>query len=310
MAAAQPGILMEESACALYLVLRTKRGTSPHALIKACARAPALTASMARRYPKAALRCTVAFGRGLLADAAGLPKLPARLADLKPIHTKAGDMPRTPADVLFHIGSARHDVNFALAQALLEAVGDQAEVIEEVAGFRYLDTRDLIGFKDGTANPKGRERGETALIGTEDRAFAGGSFVLIQRYVHNLEAWSRLSRQRQEAAIGRTKRDSVELAGRKKLPTAHISRVEIEGPDGEELKIVRHSMPYGAASGENGLFFIAYAKDAAIFQTMLGRMFGAGEDGVSDRLMAFTKPVTGAILFAPSLATLRQLSRL
>lgn len=309
MAAPQPGILMEEDAHALFLVLRARRGADARALIRACARAPLLAQAMTRRHPKAALRCTVAFGRKLLAEAAAWPKPPTRLADLKPIRTKAGAVPRTPGDVLFHIGSARHDLNFALAQELLAAIGDRAEVVEDVAGFRYLDTRDLTGFIDGTANPKGRERAAAGLIGPEDRVFAGGSYVLIQRYVHDLDAWSRLSVKLQEAAIGRTKAASVELSGRKKLPTAHISRVEIEDEDGEELKIVRHSMPYGSPSGEKGLFFIAYAKDAAIFQMMLDRMFGLGEDGLSDRLMAFTRPVTGAILFAPSRATLRRLAR-
>lgn len=241
---------------------------------------------------------------------AGWPKPPLHLADLNPIHGKASDVPRTPADVLFHIGSTRHDLNFELARTLLAEIGDLAEIAEEVTGFCYLDSRDLTGFIDGTANPKGRERAAAGLIGREDRAFAGGSYVLIQRYVHNLDAWSRLSAMRQEAAIGRTKNNSIELAGKKKLSSAHISRVEIDGPDGEELAIVCHSMPYGAASSEKGLFFIAYAKDAAIFHAMLARMYGTGNDGLSDRLMAFTKPVTGAILFAPSLATLRQLSRL
>jgi putative iron-dependent peroxidase len=309
MATPQPGIVMEENAAGLFLVLRAKRDVNARALIKGCAQAAALTAALRRRYPKAALRCTVAFGRGLLTHGVGWPKLPARLTDLKPIHTKAGDVPRTPADVLFHIGSARHDLNFALAEALLAAIGERAAVVEEIAGFRYLDTRDLTGFIDGTANPKGRERAAAALIGAEDRRFAGGSYVLIQRYVHNLEAWSRLSQARQESAIGRTKKNSIELAGKQKLSTAHISRAEITGPDGEERKIVRHSMPYGLAGGDKGLFFIAYAKDPAIFQTMLTRMFGASDDGLSDRLVAFTKPVTGAILFAPSRATLGRLSR-
>ena len=298
MAVPQPGILMDECAHALYVVLRAGRDANPRAVMRACAQAPALTAALARQHPKTALRCTVAFGRGLLARGADWPRMPAHLTDLKPIHGKAGEVPRTPADVLFHIGSARHDLNFVLAQKLLKAVGDRAGVIEKVTGFRYLDMRDLIGFKDVTANPKGREPDKAALITKDDRAFAGGIYVLIQRFVLNLEAWSRMSPQRQEAAIGRTKQDSVEFSGKKKRATAHISRVKIEGPDGTELKIVRHSMPYGAVMGEKGLFFIAYAKDAGIFQAMLARMFGTGDDGFNDRMMAFTKQVTGAILFA------------
>jgi putative iron-dependent peroxidase len=309
MAAPQPGILMEEKAHALFLVLRARTGVNGRALLRACAKAPRLCDVVARRDKKAALRCTVAFGRRLLESAAGSNDVPKQFHEFVPIRTVGGEVPRTPADVLFHIGSNRHDLNFELARTLLAKVGELVSVEEEVAGFRYLDGRDLTGFIDGTANPKGRVRAEAALIGPEDKSFAGGSFVLIQRYVHNLAAWSRLSQRDQEAAIGRTKKDSIELPGNRKLPTAHISRVEINGPDGAELKIVRHSFPYGVASGENGLFFIAYAKDSAIFQAMLARMFGASKDGLSDRLMDFTKPLTGAILFAPSLAMLRQMAR-
>lgn len=305
---AQPGVLMEEKSSALFLVLKSRPGGKGRALIRAAAGAPGITASFAKRDPRAGLRCTVAFGGKLLVGAAG-PALPAGFAELTPLRTKAGSVPRTAADVLFHIGSSRHDLNFELAQTLLAAIGDKAEVVEEVSGFRYLDSRDLTGFIDGTANPKGRARADAALIGAEDRAFAGGSFVLIQRYVHRMDAWQKLSRHSQEAAIGRTKTDSVELPGRKKLPTAHISRVEIDGPDGEELAIMRHSFPYGAASGEKGLFFIAYARAASTFNAMLANMFGAGDDGLSDRLMAFTRPVSGAILFAPSMATLKRLAR-
>jgi len=269
MASPQPGILMEEKSSALFLVLKARRGANGRTLIRAAATAPALTANMATRDARAGLRCTVAFGGGLLARTSGWKTMPAEFEELKPLRTNAGTVPRTTADVLFHIGSSRHDLNFELAQALLGEIGDLAEVVEEVSGFRYLDGRDLTGFIDGTANPKGRERADAALIGAEDRAFAGGSFVLIQRYVHQMRAWRKLSQTQQEAAVGRTKKDSVELPGKKKLPTAHISRVEIDGPDGQELAIVRHSFPYGAAGGEKGLFFIAYARQASTFNAML-----------------------------------------
>lgn len=309
MANAQPGILMEEKSSALFLVLKARRGANGRALIRAAAAAPALTTALAKRDPRAGLRCTVAFGGRFLARSAGWSAMPAEFEELTPLRTKAGSVPRTAADVLFHIGSSRHDLNFELAQGLLAEIGDKADVVEEVSGFRYLDSRDLTGFIDGTANPKGCERAEAALIGAEDRAFAGGSFVLIQRYVHQMGAWQKLSQQAQEAAVGRTKKDSVELPGKKKLPTAHISRVEIDGPDGKELAIVRHSFPYGAAGGEKGLFFIAYARAASTFNAMLANMYGTGDDRLSDRLMAFTRPVSGAILFAPSVATLKRLAR-
>lgn len=185
--------------------------------------------------------------------------------------------------------------------------GGLVAVLEEVEGFSYLDSRDLTGFIDGTANPKGEERMEVALIGDEDPDFAGGSYVLAQRYVHDLEKWSRLPVAEQEMVFGRTKPDSTELGEDKKPATAHISRVEIE-EDGEELKIVRHSLPYGKASGESGLFFIAYSKDARIFEKMLSRMIGTAGDGLHDHLMDFTRAVSGAIFFVPPLEVLRRLA--
>src|SRR5206468_1844421 len=185
-----------------------------------------------------------------------------------------------------------------LAARLMGALGDAVEVMDDVTGFRYLDGRDLTGFIDGTENPKGKGRAAAALIGAEDRDFAGGSYVYTQRYVHNLKKWAAVPLAEQEGAIGRRKRDSKELSDTVKLNTAHISRVVIE-EDGEELEIVRHSFPYGTVS-EAGLFFIAYTKDLRITEQMLGRMMGAAGDRLHDRLMDFTRAVSGATFFAPS----------
>jgi porphyrinogen peroxidase len=178
--------------------------------------------------------------------------------------------------------------------------------MEEVHGFRYLDTRDLTGFIDGTENPKGKERAMAALIGKEDPAFAGGSYAFTQRYVHDLKKWASIPLPEREGAIGRRKKDSKELSAKVKPPTAHISRVVIE-ENGEELQIVRHSFPYGAVT-QAGLFFIAYTKDLAVPEKMLSRMFGTSGDGLHDHLMDFTRAVSGATFFAPSLKVLKSLT--
>ena len=175
-----------------------------------------------------------------------------------------------------------------------------------VQDFRYLDSRDLTGFIDGTENPSGdAQRAAVALIGDEDPDFAGGSYVFVQRYVHKLNTWAALSEPEQEAAIGRSKADSKELPETIKPPSAHISRVVIE-ENGEELEIVRHSFPYGTLN-EHGLFFIAYTRNLDIPEQMLCRMLGATGDGHHDRLMDFTQAVSGAHFFAPSLELLTQL---
>jgi porphyrinogen peroxidase len=186
-------------------------------------------------------------------------------------------------------------------------LGESVSVMDDVLGFRYLDGRDLTGFIDGTENPKGRERPDVALIGAEDPEFAGGSYVFTQRYVHDLGKWAGLSLREQEAAVGRRKRDSVELSDRQKPPSAHISRVVIE-ENGEELQIMRHSFPYGDLN-EAGLFFIAYTRTLEIPERMLLRMFGLAGDGVHDRLLDFTRAVRGAHFFAPPLRVLKNLGK-
>ena len=246
--------------------------------------------------------CALSFGSGFW-DVISPNKRPTGLRPFTAIDTGGHTAPSTGGDILLHIISKREDLNFELAMQVRNRFGDMVEVMDEVHGFRYLDSRDLTGFIDGTENPEGdEERAEVALIGAEDADFAGGSYVFTQRYVHNLKKWSTLSEQEQEGAVGRRKADSEELPDAIKPPTAHISRVVIE-ENGEELEIVRHSFPYGTLN-EHGLFFIAYTKDLAIPEKMLQRMLGTSGDGQHDHLMDFTQAVSGAHFFAPSLDVL------
>ena len=298
----QSGILPEPAESALFLVLRlANRAREAARAAEAAARVPALLAALAKREPRRRLVGTVGFGPALW-DALSPGQRPAAL---RPFPTVSPRAPSTGGDLLLHVSATRIDVCFEIACALRRELGDAAAVLEEVHGFRYLDGRDLTGFIDGTENPKGRERAEAALIGRADRAFAGGSLVFTQRYVHDLARWAALATREQEAVIGRRKRDSVELSDRAKPANAHIARVVIE-EDGEELEILRRSYPYGTTS-EHGLFFIAYTRDLAIPEKMLRRIFGA--DGPNDHLMDFTRAVSGATFFAPSLPVLRRLAR-
>jgi putative iron-dependent peroxidase len=210
--------------------------------------------------------------------------------------------------VLFHILSKRHDLNFELVMRIRTQLGNMVAVMDEVHGFQYLDSRDLTGFIHGTENPSGaKDRTQVALIGNEDRAFVGGSYVFTQRYVHNLKKWATVPTAEQEKTIGRKKKDSKELSDKAKPPTAHISRVVME-EHGKELEIVQHSFPYGTVS-EAGLFFIAYTKTLDIPEKMLTRMMGASGDGLHDHLMGYTQAVSGATFFAPSLEMLKSLGR-
>lgn len=300
MAKPQSAILPEPSESALFLILKLRdRKKQARAAAKAAAAIPALTLELAR--PGARLVRSIAFGAELW-EAMSPKRGPKGFTRFKPMRAGSRRAPATGGDLLLHVVSRQPDLGFDLAMALRERLGDSARVMEEVQGFRYRDGRDLTGFIDGTENPAGRARARAALIHKDDPDFAGGSFVFTQRYVHDLARWDRLSVAGQQKVIGRTKPDSVELGDRVRPATAHISRVVIE-EDGEELEILRHSFPYGTTS-EHGLFFIAYTKDLAIPTQMLARMIGSAGDGKYDPLMKYSRAVSGAHFFAPSLATL------
>lgn len=301
----QPGIIPEPSQNALFLILRVlEPATHGPAVASVAAGVPVLVRKIGAIDPRAKAVCTVGFGSELW-DVISPGKQPASLRPFKAIEALGRSAPSTGGDMLLHIISKRQDLNFELAMRIRRQLGEKVEVMEEVHGFRYLDTRDLTGFIDGTENPKGRERAKVALIGSEDPAFTGGSYVFTQRYVHNLKKWATVPEGEQEKVIGRRKRDSRELPDRDKPPTAHISRVVIE-EHGEEIEIVRHSFPYGNLS-ESGLFFIAYSKNLDIPEKMLSRMMGTTGDGLHDHLMEYSQAVSGATFFAPSLAMLRSL---
>ena len=302
----QAGIIPEPNQSAVFIVLRVKNpDTNGRAVAQVTASVPSLVESVGSNDQDAGLVCTVSFGSGFW-DVISPDKRPTGLRPFSAIDAGGRTAPSTGGDVLLHIISKRQDLNFELAIQIRNRLGESVEVMDEVHGFRYLDSRDLTGFIDGTENPEGdEERAAVALIGDEDSAFSGGSYVFTQRYVHNLKKWATVSEQEQEGAVGRRKADSEELPDEVKPPTAHISRVVIE-EDGQELEIVRHSFPYGTVD-EHGLFFIAYTNNLDIPEKMLHRMLGTSGDGQHDHLMDFSQAVSGAHFFAPALDVLTKL---
>jgi putative iron-dependent peroxidase len=229
-------------------------------------------------------------------------------ADLAPFHDIQGaggkHVPAGQHDAWIWINGSAPDVAFDHARAAWLTVRDVATLAAEQPAFVYRDSRDLTGFIDGTANPEPLDAPNVALI-PPGLPGEGGSHVLVMRWVHDLDAFHTLPVVEQERVIGRTKLDSVELTEAQTQPTGHISRVQVtEG--GAELEIYRRSVPYGTIA-EQGLYFVAFSADRTRFDRMLARVFGSAEDGLHDRLTDFSRPVSGAFYFAPSLTTLREL---
>lgn len=295
----QTAILAPASRHALFMTLNIKNGGE--ASVKTVlARQQSLCESLRAGFGATVL-CATGIGDSAW-DRLWPRQRPARLRPFRERLSRDGKRhaPATPADLFIHIHSDRADLNYRLGRQLLDDMAEAVEVIEEITGFRYLDARDMIGFVDGTENPEGEERAEVALVGEEDPDFAGGAYVSIQRYVHHLRDWERLSVAEQEAVVGRTRADDIELDDEHKPATAHIARVVIE-EEGEELEILRHSMPWGTPS-ESGLYFVAYSRNPDIFDRMLDNMIGverAGDDGLHDHLLHHTQARTGAAFFVP-----------
>ena len=250
------------------------------------------------QHPQADIKTAIAFGPELWDKL--YSKRPEGFNQLAPIHGSF-EMPVVPADVIIHIAAQRTDLCFALSQSFFDGIQDKVEVLDERVCFRQFDGRDLTGFIDGTENPQfPDDRAETALLPEETDEFADGSFIFAQRYAHNLEKWKKLKVDAQEHVIGRTKLESIELDDEIQPENSHVSRTVVEDDDGEELAILRHSLPYGDGKGDQGLFFIAYTNDLTIIDSMLLRMFGTSGDGIHDRLLHFVTPKDGAYFFAPS----------
>lgn len=250
------------------------------------------------QHPNAEIKTAIAFGPELWAKL--YAQSPSGFKQLDPMQG-AFEMPVVPADVLIHIASQRSDICFTLSQAFFDGIQDKVEVLDERVCFRYFDGRDLTGFIDGTENPQfPDDRAETALLAEDAGIFADGSFVFAQRYIHDLDKWKRLKVDAQENVMGRSKLESIEMDDDVKPENAHIARVVIKDDKGEEMEILRHSLPYGDGKGEQGLFFIAYTKNLGIIDDMLKHMFGTTGDGIHDRLLHFVTAVDGAYFFAPS----------
>ena len=250
--------------------------------------------------------CAVGISSRVWTSLTGHP-LPA---DLRPFREIVGDTHTavsTPGDLLFHIRADRQDLCFELERLIVAGLGPATRVEDEVSGFRYFDARDLLGFVDGTANPVGPDLPEATLVGDEDAAFAGGSYVVVQKYLHDLGAWQQLTTEQQEAVIGRTKLDNVELADADSGQKSHKTLNTITDAGGER-DILRDNMPFGsAAAGEFGTYFIGYTRRLWVLEKMLERMFIGDPPGLHDRILDVSTAHTGTTFFAPSATFLASL---
>ncbi|GAA4959098.1 Dyp-type peroxidase [Yinghuangia aomiensis] len=260
----------------------------------------ALTRSVGFRVPEAALSvCT-----GIGSDVWGRLFAGPRPAELHPFQERVGRIhraPSTPGDLLFHIRAHRMDLCFELASHFMSRLEGAVAVVDETHGFKYFDDRDLLGFVDGTENPVGSPAYRAAIVGDTDPEFAGGSYVIVQKYLHDLTGWNALTVEAQERAVGRTKLSDIELDDDEKPADSHVTLNTVEDDDGNQLQIVRRNMPFGSfGRGEFGTYFIGYAATPSVTERMIDNMFLGDPPGIHDRLLDFSTAVTGGLFFVPS----------
>ena len=293
---------------AIFLVLTINPGPNSRAAVRSfCTDLPALFRAVEFRNLEAGLTCVMGIGSDAWDRLFGHPR-PAELHPFREIRAGSRHAVSSPGDLLFHIRAKRVDLCFELATRIMESLGDAVCAVDEVHGFRYFDERDLLGFVDGTENPRGQEVTEAAIIGDEDPTFAGGSYVIVQKYLHDMAGWNALSTEAQERIIGRSKLSDIELDDSIKPTSAHSALTTItEG--GRELKILRDNMPFGnVAAGEFGTYFIGYCRTPRVTEQMIENMFVGRPPGNYDRLLDFSRAVTGTLFFAPSASFLESVS--
>jgi putative iron-dependent peroxidase len=298
-AVAQP-VAASLTRAAIFLVVTLNPGSENRATLRSfCADLSGLLRAVEFRDLEGQLSCVMGFGSEAWDRLFGLPR-PAELHPFREFRAGARHAVATPGDLLFHIRAKRMDLCFELATQLMARLGKAVSPVDEVHGFRYFDDRDLIGFVDGTENPRGAAAVDAVLIGEEDAAFAGSSYVIVQKYLHDLDAWNALSTEAQERIIGRTKLADIELDDSVKPTSAHNALTTIE-ENGKEIKILRDNMPFGKpAHGEFGTYFIGYSRSPRTIEQMLENMFVGRPPGNYDRLLDFSRAVTGNLFFVPS----------
>jgi len=309
-AAPQPQALLEPQLMAAhYVVLGIVPGAAAEDRVRAFfGNTAGLVRSVAQREPEQRLNLVVGIGSAAWDRLFGAPR-PARLHEFKALRGAKHHAPSTPGDLLLHIRARSERMCFELSMQIMRALGEAVVGIDEVHGFRYFDLRAMIGFVDGVENPVGQEAAEAALVGDEDLGFTGGSYVIVQKYLHDMTAWNALTTEEQERVVGRTKHDNIELADDVMPANSHVALNVIEDEAGAELAIVRGNLPFAVPSrGEYGTYFIGYARDPAVTEQMLANMFIGRPEGNYDRLLDFSRAVTGTLFFVPSQALLEALA--
>lgn len=262
-----------------------------------CALIANLNNSVFNRFPDSRASCVMGIGYEAWRRLELPEPLPKELSNFEEIRGEKHTAVSTQGDLHFHLRADNNSICFDMAVEISKILNPVAVSLEEIHGFKYWDNRSILGFVDGTENPHGEDRNHFALIGEEDPEYKGGSYLFVQKYLHNMDAWRHLSTEDQEKVIGRSKENDIEMSDEVKPKNSHIALANI----GDDLKIIRDNMPFGKpSSNEFGTYFISYANRFSTTMQMLNNMFIGNPPGNYDRILDFSTAKTGTLFFVPT----------
>jgi putative iron-dependent peroxidase len=303
MTQAQKGICAEPNLHAIYLTFTVVDDDAQAMRVK-LAHILDLFAHFDEEYYEAMVSGVVAIGINYCYEL--YPDIiPKEMVPFPVMHCDDRSAPSSPGDLFIQIKADRMDICHAIGTEVIQLLKLHVDLYEEIRGFRYLDGRDLTGFVDGTENPRGMHKFDVAVVGNNDLDFAGGSYIHVQRYRHNMTKWQLLPVPKQEDVIGRTKTDNIEYASDKKAAFSHTYRTNLKDESGNNIEMLRQNMPYGDMSVQ-GLYFVSCASSPEPFTKMLKSMIFGDEEGNYDRLLDYTTAETGGAFFAPSITFIKQ----
>ncbi|MEI3791286.1 MULTISPECIES: Dyp-type peroxidase [unclassified Chryseobacterium] len=272
---------------------------------RVCALVINLNNSALDRFPDSKASCVMGIGYEAWQQLELPQPLPKEFKKFQEIKGSKHTAVSTKGDLHFHIRADEKSFAYDMASIISGYMKEIADCVVEVQGFRYWDSRSILGFVDGTENPHGKDRDHFAIIGDSDLQYEGGSYLFVQKYIHNLNAWKSLSVEEQEKVIGRSKDLDIEMDDDVKPKNSHIALANI----GDDFKVVRDNMPFGnVATNEMGTYFICYASTFSTVEKMLTNMFIGNPPGNYDRILDFSTAQTGTLFFVPSLDMLDEFS--
>lgn len=292
-------VLATPAPAAIFLVMTVRPGAEDDVL-DLLADVASIKRGVGFKRTEDELSCVVGIGAQLwdrMYDAAR----PAGLHPFQPVVGATHTAIATPGDLLFHLRAKQLDLCFELAKQLVSRLSGIADVFDEVHGFRFFDERDMLGFVDGTENPTGVDAVAAVRVGEDDPACAGSSYVMVQKYLHDLDSWESLTVEEQDRVIGRHKLTDIEIPDEEKATNSHVALNSITDADGNDLQIVRDNLPFGEVGSQTfGTYYIGYAADPAVLEEMLDNMFIGKPPGNHDRILDFSTAVTGNLFFVPT----------